>query len=85
MTATTVRANATALPEAEPSTDTKAMTDEKAMAAIKNALEERKLMLERKLVTTPPECRAAIVEDIGACRSLLARVDALDAIKEART
>ena len=42
------------------------------------AVEQRKLMLERQLVTTPPECRAEIVEDIGACRSLLAQVAALD-------
>jgi hypothetical protein len=43
--------------------------------AILSAVEERKLMLERKLVTTPPECRAEIVEDIEACQSLLVRLE----------
>jgi hypothetical protein len=52
-----------------------APTSEEAEDAILSALEERKLMLERKLVTTPPECRAEIVEDIEACRSLLVQLE----------
>jgi hypothetical protein len=52
-----------------------APTSEEAQEAILSALKERKLMLERKLVVTPPECMAEIVEDIEACRSLLVKVE----------
>jgi hypothetical protein len=50
------------------------LTSKEAEDAILSAVEERKLMLERKLVTTPPECRAEIVEDIEACGSLLVKI-----------
>ncbi len=61
------------------------MSTEEAKEAMLDALEERKLMLQLKLVTTPPECRAEIVEDIEACRSLLVKVEENFSKRDERT
>jgi hypothetical protein len=42
---------------------------------IAEAVEQRKLMLERQLSTAPYERRAQIAEDIEACRSLLKELE----------
>jgi hypothetical protein len=47
------------------------MISEEARDKIADALEQRRLMLEERLVTAPPDCRAQIAADIEACRSLL--------------
>jgi hypothetical protein len=51
------------------------MISEDGRDLIADAVEQRRIMLERKLLNAPYECRAEIAKDIEGCRSLLLKLE----------
>jgi len=51
------------------------MISEDGRDEIVSAVERRRVMLERELLTAPYECRAKIAKDIESCRSLLVKLE----------
>jgi hypothetical protein len=51
------------------------MIAEDARDLIADAVEQRKIKLERELLNAPCECRAEIAKDIECCRSLLLQLE----------